>query len=346
MIYRPSNQVAGVAGIPKNNGYQTVVSNSSITHYNKRDANDKEYTVNWEPEIYSWPYDLGAFKIPDGWENVGPAVKNDAGRRDFDYRAIGMSYQYGRKDPFPRYYYNKVVNGTGPQRFVGHEGKEVFFKLHKETTISMRESIENPMVVVGNGRGEQWLTEGGSHTASNIGFLGSSAFSYYGLWGGGGAVGNETNTNLTDIRKDINRITEKTVFDPTPYGFSVPTPGYASTRLFVGNNETMVHRFLPNFVRHFANVEYRLISHNDASKWTIFGVTDKTTLTVLTVSAEQGWAVSTAYTAQAHYPVFTLKPGTSAFQQRYVSYCNRSSPIGLRPFNNPKESDWENYIRR
>ena len=344
MIYRPSNQVAGVAGIPKNNGYETVVSNSSITYYNKKDANDKEYTVNWEPEIYSWPYDLGAFKIPDGWENVGPAVKNDAGRRDFDYRAIGMSYQYGRKDPFPRYYYNKVVNGTGPQRFVGHEGKEVFFKLHKETTISMRESIENPMVVVGNGRGEQWLTEGGSHTASNIGFLGSSAFSYYGLWGGGGAVGNETNTNLTDIRKDINRITEKTVFDPTPYGFSVPTPGYASTRLFVGNNETMVHRFLPNFVRHFANVEYRLIKGDAASKWTIFGVTDKKYLT--SGLGEQGWAVSTAYTAQAHYPVFTLKPGTSAFQQRYVSYCNRSSPIGLRPFNNPKESDWENYIRR
>ncbi len=336
MIYRPSSLAAG---IPQNDGFKTGVSNSFVTYYDKTEAKDKKYSEYWDPEIYSWPYDLGAFKIPVDWDNVGSAAQTESGHRDLEYRAIGMSYQFGRKDPFPRWFGAKP--GTPPSRFVGHNGETVKFKMRRKTTISMRESIEYPMVVPANGRGEQWLTEGGNHNASNIGFLGASAFSYYGLWGGGGAVGNEANANETRI--EVNRTTDKTVFDPSPYGFSVPAPGYASTRLFEGS-EYNVMRFRPNFVRHFADTEYRLISHAKASITTIFGVTNKTRLSV--GGGEQGWAVSTAYVAQAHYPIFTLKPGNAGFQQRYVNYCNRSSPIGLRPFNNHKESDWENYIRR
>lgn len=339
MIYRPSSQ-AEVAGIPKDNGFQTAISNSSITFYDKTKANDKKYSEYWDPEIYSWPYDLGAFKMPEGWDNTLVGVTNDdSGRRDLDYRAIGMSYQFGRKDPFPRWH--GASPGTPPSRFVGHNGETVTFKMRRKTTISMRESIEYPMVVPANGRGEQWLTEGGNHNASNIGFLGSSAFSYYGLWGGGGAVGNEGNAN--DTRLLVNRTTDKTVFDPSPYGFSVPAPGYSSTKVF-NDSRYNVERFRPNFVRHFVNTEYRLISHKNANVTTIFGVTNKTSLS--SGGGEQGWAVSTAYVAQAHYPIFTLSPGSAGFQQRYVNYCNRSSPIGLRPFNNHKESDWENYIRR
>lgn len=336
MIYRPSSLAAG---IPQDDGFKTGVSNSFVTYYDKKEANDKKYSEYWDPKIYSWPYDLGAFKIPVDWDNVGSAAQTESGHRDLDYRAIGMSYQFGRKDPFPRW--EGAKPGTPPSQFVGHNGQIVKFKMRRNTTISMRESIENPMVVPANGRGEQWLTEGGNHNASNIGFLGASAFSYYGLWGGGGAVGNEANANST--RLEVNRTTDKTVFDPSPYGFSVPAPGYASTRLFEGS-EYNVMRFRPNFARHFVNTEYRLISDKNANITTIFGVTNKTRLTI--GGGEQGWAVSTAYVAQAHYPIFTLKPGNAGFQQRYADYCNRSSPIGLRPFNNHKESDWENYIRR
>lgn len=338
MLYRPSGIVPNVAGIPKNNGFESTISNGSVTFYDKTKTDDKEYNGYWYPDIYSWPYDLGAFKMPEGWDNTLIGVTNDdSGRRDLDYRAIGMSYQFGRKDPFPRWHGAK----TPPSRFVGDSGKEVFFKLHKKTTISMRESIENPMVVVGSGRGEQWLTEGGKGTDSNIGFLGSASFPYYGLWGGGGAVGNESNANKT--RLSVNRTTDKTVFDPTPYGFSVPAPGYSSTKVF-NSSRYNVERFRPNFARHFVNTEYRLISDNNASDKTIFGVTNKPALS--SGGGEQGWAVSTTYIAQAHYPIFTLKPGSAAFQQRYADYCNRSAPIALRPFNNLKESDWEKYIRR
>lgn len=338
MLYRPAGIAPNVAGIPKNNGLVSTISNGSVTFYDKTQANDSEYNNYWYQDIYSWPYDLGAFKIPEGWDNTLAGVTNDdSGRRDLDYRAIGMSYQFGRKDPFPRWHGAK----NPPSRFVGDKGKEVFFKLHKNTTISMRESIENPMVVVGSGRGEQWLTEGGKGTASNIGFLGSASFPYYGLWGGGAAVGNEDNANKT--RLSVNRSTDKTVFDPTPYGFSVPAPGYSSTRVFNGSKYN-VERFRPNFARHFVNREYRWISDNNASEVTIFGVTNKPALSW--GGGEQGWAVSTTYIAQAHYPIFTLKPGTAGFQQRYADYCNRSAPIALRPFNNLKEDDWEKYIRR
>ena len=337
MLYRPVAIAPNGAGIPKNNGLVSTISNGSVTFYDKTQANDSEYNNYWYQDIYSWPYDLGAFKIPEGWDNNLPAVtKDDSSHRDLDYRAIGMSYQFGRKDPFPRWHGAK----NPPSRFVGDKGKEVFFKLHKNTTISMRESIENPMVVVGSGRGEQWLTEGGKGTASNIGFLGSASFPYYGLWGGGAAVGNEDNANKT--RLSVNRSTDKTVFDPTPYGFSVPAPGYSSTRVFNGSKYN-VERFRPNFARYFGNPEYRLISDKNASEVTIFGVTNKS---ALSITGEQGWAVSTTYVAQAHYPIFTLKPGTAAFQQRYADFCNRSAPIALRPFNNLKESDWEKYIRR
>lgn len=337
MLYRPVAIAPNGAGIPKNNGLVSTISNGSVTFYDKTQANDSEYNNYWYQDIYSWPYDLGAFKIPEGWDNNLPAVtKDDSSHRDLDYRAIGMSYQFGRKDPFPRWHGAK----NPPSRFVGDKGKEVFFKLHKNTTISMRESIENPMVVVGSGRGEQWLTEGGKGTASNIGFLGSASFPYYGLWGGGAAVGNEDNANKT--RLSVNRSTDKTVFDPTPYGFSVPAPGYSSTRVFNGSKYN-VERFRPNFARYFVNREYRLISDKNASEVTIFGVTNKS---ALSITGEQGWAVSTTYVAQAHYPIFTLKPGTAAFQQRYADFCNRSAPIALRPFNNLKESDWEKYIRR
>lgn len=337
MLYRPVAIAPNGAGIPKNNGLVSTISNGSVTFYDKTQANDSEYNNYWYQDIYSWPYDLGAFKIPEGWDNNLPAVtKDDSSHRDLDYRAIGMSYQFGRKDPFPRWHGAK----NPPSRFVGDKGKEVFFKLHKNTTISMRESIENPMVVVGSGRGEQWLTEGGKGTASNIGFLGSASFPYYGLWGGGAAVGNEDNANKT--RLSVNRSTDKTVFDPTPYGFSVPAPGYSSTRVFNGSKYN-VERFRPNFARYFGNREYRLISDKNASEVTIFGVTNKS---ALSITGEQGWAVSTTYVAQAHYPIFTLKPGTAAFQQRYADFCNRSAPIALRPFNNLKESDWEKYIRR
>lgn len=338
MLYRPAGIAPNVAGIPKNNGFESTISNGSVTFYDKTKTDDKEYNGYWYPDIYSWPYDLGAFKMPEGWDNTLVGVTNDdSGRRDLDYRAIGMSYQFGRKDPFPRWHGAK----TPPSRFVGDSGKEVFFKLHKKTTISMRESIENPMVVVGSGRGEQWLTEGGKGTDSNIGFLGSASFPYYGLWGGGGAVGNESNANKT--RLSVNRTTDKTVFDPTPYGFSVPAPGYSSTKVF-NSSRYNVERFRPNFARHFVKTEYRLISDNNASDKTIFGVTNKPPLS--SGGGEQGWAVSTTYIAQAHYPIFTLKPGNAGFQQRYADYCNRSAPIALRPFNNLKESDWEKYIRR
>lgn len=338
MLYRPAGKAPNVAGIPKNNGLESTISNGSVTFYDKTKTNDKEYSDYWYPDIYSWPYDLGAFKMPEGWDNTILGVTNDdSGRRDLDYRAIGMSYQFGRKDPFPRWHGAK----TPPSRFVGDNGKEVSFKLHKKTTISMRESIENPMVVVGSGRGEQWLTEGGKGTASNIGFLGSASFPYYGLWGGGAAVGNENNANKT--RLSVNRSTDKTVFDPTPYGFSVPAPGYSSTKVF-NDSRYNVERFRPNFARHFVNTEYRLISEKKARYETIFGVTNKTPLS--SGGGEQGWAVSTTYIAQAHYPIFTLKPGNARFQQRYADYCNRSAPIALRPFNNVQESDWETYIRR
>lgn len=331
ILYRPGE-------IPTDKGYQSAVDPKTITYLLRDSAKEPEnYGTDWPYDVKVWPYALGAFDIPQEWRNTANLVKNNYNLRDINYKRVGMYYQFGRKDPFPRY-----INAIGrPTRFVGHEGREVYFQFLKSTTISLRESIEYPMILVGNAGGHQWLTEGGKTYTTNISLGGTSSFGAYGLWGGGSPVGNESSCSQ---RTDIMRILTKTVFDPCPYGFRIPIPGYSSTRMFWGKNKMNADRMRMNnavFMTGAGNTQ--VYNTYNGTTETLFGVWDGNTTSG---SGQIPFAVATSYIAQAHYPVFMFTFGTAAPEERYQHDIHRSSPVVVRPFNNVQESDWEKYISR
>lgn len=331
ILYRPGE-------IPTDKGYQSAVDPKTITYLLRDSAKEPEnYGTDWPYDVKVWPYALGAFDIPQEWKNTAGFVQNNLNLRDLNYRRVGMHYQFGRKDPFPRY-----INAIGrPTRFVGHEGRTVDFKFLKSTTISLRESIEYPMVLVGNAGGHQWLTEGGKTLNTNISLGGTSSFGAYGLWGGGSPVGNESSCSQ---RTDIMRVLTKTVFDPCPYGFRIPIPGYSSTRMFWGKNKVNADRMrMNNAVFMMDASATRIYNTYNGTKETLFGVWSGNS-THLT--GQVPFAVATSYIAQAHYPVFMFTFGSGAPEERYQHDIHRSSPVVVRPFNNVQESDWEKYISR
>lgn len=331
ILYRPGE-------IPTDKGYQSAVDPKTITYLLRDSAKEPEnYGTDWPYDVKVWPYALGAFDIPQEWRNTAGIVQNNYNLRDINYKRVGMYYQFGRKDPFPRY-----INAIGrPTRFVGHEGRTVDFKFLKSTTISLRESIEYPMVLVGNAGGHQWLTEGGKTLNTNISLGGTSSFGAYGLWGGGSPVGNESSCSQ---RTDIMRVLTKTVFDPCPYGFRIPIPGYSSTRMFWGKNKMNADRMRMNnavFMTSAGNT--KVYNTYNGTKETLFGVWDGNTSSG---SGQIPFAVATSYIAQAHYPIFLFTFGTAVPEERYQHDIHRSSPVVVRPFNNVQESDWEKYISR
>ena len=329
ILYRPGE-------IPLDKGDQSAIDRKTITYLHRDSAKEPQnYGTDWSYDVKVWPYALGAFDIPQEWRNT--LIKNNYNLLDINYKRVGMYYQFGRKDPFPRY-----INAIGrPTRFVGHEGRTVDFKFLKSTTISLRESIEYPMVLVGNAGGHQWLTEGGKTLNTNIALGGTSSFGAYGLWGGGSPVGNESSCSQ---RTDIMRVLTKTVFDPCPYGFRIPIPGYSSTRMFWGKNKMNADRMRMNnavFMTSAGNT--KVYNTYNGTKETLFGVWDGDTSSG---TGQIPFAVATSYIAQAHYPVFMFTFGTAAPEERYQHDIHRSSPVVVRPFNNVQESDWEKYIRR
>lgn len=331
ILYRPGE-------IPLDRGDQPAIDRKTITYLHRDSAKEPQnYGTYWSYDVKVWPYALGAFDIPQEWRNTIPSKRNNLNLRDINYKRVGMHYQFGRKDPFPRY-----INAIGrPTRFVGHEGRTVDFKFLKSTTISMRESIEYPMVLVGSTKGHQWLTEGGKTVNANISLGGTSSFGAYGLWGGGSPVGNTTSCGQ---RTDMMRVLTKTVFDPCPYGFRIPIPGYSSTRMFWGKDKINADRMRMNnavfMVDAFQTVIYNTFN---GTKETLFGVWDGNSTTGF---GQIPFAVATSYLAQEQYPVFMFTFGTGAPEEKFQGDIHRSSPVVVRPFNNVQESDWETYVRR
>ena len=313
--------------IPRYTPTVDVTSNQKVTQYKK----DEEYNKIWPREVYSLPCDLGAFEMPVRYH--GNAYRYV----DYKYRRVGLTYQFGRKDPFPRW---KNAEEK-PTRLVGHQGKEIDFTFRFGYTISMRESIEFPMVMAGNSQGHQWLTEGGKASNKTIGLAGTSAFGSYGLWGGGAPLGNESTAS---DRVYLTRMTNKTVFDPSPYGFCVPAPGYSFTYAIL--NEENRQRLKWNFVVWAAStsgIEYVNLykSRNDPDN--LFSIC-KTNSTGGLVGQNM-LAVSTSYTGQAHYPIILMTYGAGSINERYQNDVTRCSPICVRPFNYTPESDWQQYLQ-
>lgn len=168
------------------------------------------------------------------------------------YEAQGMGYQWGRKDPVPL-----IFEGLSHD-FYREDGKQVSFTLDKSrpadpaktivaNKMSVRETIERPMYFVPGNTGiaqGNWMTEFGYApeyyvAAENSSWQGSR------IWGGNG------NVNDGGQRSNIAQSTRKTHFDPSPYGFAVPSSGFEFGRYFMGaettaNYKCNVHLLMAN----------------------------------------------------------------------------------------------------
>lgn len=152
------------------------------------------------------------------------------------YEAQGMGYQWGRKDPVP------LIAENLSHDFYNEYGKQVRFTLAKsrladpaktiaENKMSVRETVERPMYFVPGNKGiaqGNWMTEFGYApefyvAAENSSWQGSR------IWGGNG------NVSDSNQRTNTAQSTRKTHFDPSPYGFAVPTSGFEFGRYFMGS---------------------------------------------------------------------------------------------------------------
>lgn len=169
--------------------------------------------------------ELGARRRPD--RNKYQGLNNVLIAEPETYEVLGMTYQWGRKDPFPKECYDgytgyehlhfpylKDANGNiFHTQWLGGNGRSFRF--------TYKMSIENPTVAVRakDDFAAHWLVEGGfeTTTGSNIS---QQQWQVSHLWGG-----TLLGDGSTQREKSFYEST-KTVFDPCPYGFKIPSVGF------------------------------------------------------------------------------------------------------------------------
>lgn len=232
--------------------------------------------------------------------------------KNTNYKAQGMGYQWGRKDPVP------LIAENLSHAFYNEEGKEVRFTLDKsrqadpaktiaENKMSVRETIERPMYFVPGNKGVaqgNWMTEFG-YAPDAMTYAESAAWQGSRIWGGSGTVNN------ADQRAEIAQTTRKTHFDPSPYGFVVPTTGFEFTRYFQGTATTA--KYLANIPALRANI----LCTKDRS------------FTQHTSEQKMKWLVANCY-AIRDAPTFNLNTSKDG-SANDASATNKSSLTPYRP---------------
>lgn len=269
-------------------------------------------------EIYR-QYDNLKMYFPYNGEGRG-AVKV---YKNTEYKAQGMGYQWGRKDPVP------LIAENLSHAFYNEYGKEVKFTLDegrlKDTSktivankMSVRETIERPMYFVPGNKGiarGNWMTEFG-YAPEAMTYAESAAWQGSRIWGGNGTVNN------SGQRSDIAQTTRKTHFDPSPYGFVVPTSGFQFTRYFMGTSTSA--KYLANIPALRANV----LCTGDRS------------FTQFTSQQRMKWLVANCY-ATRDAPTLNLDTA-SIGEANDASTTNKSSLTPYRPALQIEHlSDWK-----
>lgn len=184
-----------------------------------------EYNYTWEHPGLLYQ-ELGARERADMTTGTGgPYIGHNLAWQPDNYDVLGMVYQWGRKDPFPKENYDGK-KGESNRKFPylkdasgNHFRTEWYGDKNRSYRFTYKQSIENPTVAVrANADGdEHWMVEGGYETSNGPqGSMQKYQVSF--IWGGkilGAASEREKTRNETD----------KTVWDPCPYGFKVPSVG-------------------------------------------------------------------------------------------------------------------------
>lgn len=286
----------------------TDTNELKLIRYNWSTGSD-ESDDKFGPAPISWPTDIGAFELPNDKNYSG-----DPTYKDFDYRTIGLGYQWGRKDPFP--HFGKNVNGEPD--FYNQAGQKVLFQNYvvRGKSMSVRESIENPLAIAVPTDGFQWMTEAGPEKGNQDAST-QATWQASRIWGGQSPIGPGSS------RENALQFTQKTRFDPTPYGFVVPAPGYQFGRALINDN---------------ANINKRMMRANSVKNDDYIGIYDsKFGSSVFDVSRKGGttstsgfWAVSVPYMYNTYYPVLSIKLA-GGIVNAYHEYARRSSTPFVRP---------------
>lgn len=162
-------------------------------------------------------------------------VTADDNYRDPD--AYGYQFQFGRKDPFPSWkMILPMAEWPGLSKNVGKElivpkeyydgsGNRFYFELHTKgdrsekgqkdssvaagSTMSMRESVENPETIVSHAA--MWLYESTPYMEDTSGGDLPQRYTFLYLW----------NRVGSSVDRQYNHFVGKTVFDPSPYGWRI-----------------------------------------------------------------------------------------------------------------------------
>lgn len=212
--------------VPKGKRAEYLALNKFITlDLGSEKVDGKEYTYTWEHPGLLYQ-ELGARKRADMTTGTGgPYIGYNLAWQPDNYDVLGMVYQWGRKDPFPKENYDGK-KGESNRKFPylkdasgNHFRTEWYGDSDRSFRFTYKQSIENPTVAVrANSDGdEHWMVEGGRETSNGPqGAMQRYQVSF--IWGGkilGSSGEREKTRNETD----------KTVWDPCPYGFKVPSVG-------------------------------------------------------------------------------------------------------------------------
>ena len=270
--------------------------------------------------LYRYSYELvnpeKYFPYNDGTKKG--AVKVYSNKK---YEAQGMGYQWGRKDPVP------LIPAGETHKFYREDGSLVSFTLAEnrpanpsktiaENRMSVRETVERPMYFVKGSSGliarGNWMTEFGYAPESQVASENAS-------WQGSGIWGGTGNVNDSNQRSDISQPTRKTNFDPSPYGFAVPSSGFEFGRYFLG---AVTHAYyLANIPALRANI--MRTSSRGFTQYTDGKGADSE------ASGPMSWLVSNCFGTR-DAPTLNLN-ASSGGSANHASATNRSSLTPYRP---------------
>ena len=186
----------------------------------------------WVVDTYPWESAQTSAPLPVMNRNLGAAKKPAAGSvmgsNWPDPREMGMYYQYGRKDPFfayenltgnftqtnlPKIYYSDLKWKQGDA--VRSCGLGTDFRLFR-----MRDLIQQPTKMAYRDAQNEYILEFGTRDPNVAAGVPSSAASLA-IWQGREAALEAKNS----VRMVADLKTIKTPFDPSPYGWKIPSAG-------------------------------------------------------------------------------------------------------------------------
>ena len=216
----------------------------------------------WVVDTYPWESAQTSAPLPVMNRNLGAAKKPAAGSvmgsNWPDPREMGMYYQYGRKDPFfayksltgnfdqtnvPKIYYSDPKWEQGDAERSCGLGTD--FRLFR-----MKDLIQQPTKMAFRDAQNEYILEFGTRDPNVAAKVPSSAASLA-IWQGREAALEAKNS----VRMGADLKTIKTPFDPSPYGWKIPSAGQEAN--YIRNANWMNYRHYGLFFQgNYTKLEY------------------------------------------------------------------------------------------